>query len=64
MSLHTPPSMPRHGLATIIRATSAPYEKKFAHQVINHRRNVERDMLVALSVFVRKHGRAALGFTK
>ena len=51
-------------LATVVRVVSAQYEKKFAVQVIHHRRNHHRDMLVALSVFVRKHGRAALGFLK
>lgn len=51
-------------LASVVRVAAAPYEKKFAVQVIHHRRNHHRDMLVALSVFVRKHGRAALGFSK
>lgn len=51
-------------IATAVRAASAQYEKKFAAEVIRHKRNKERDMQVALSVFVRKHGRAALGFTK
>jgi len=51
-------------LATVVRVASAQYEKKFAAEVIRHKRNKERDMLVALSAFVRKYGRAALGFQK
>ena len=55
---------PLPALTDVVRAVAAPYEKKFSYQVITHHRNVERDMLVALAVFVRKHGRAALGFTR
>jgi hypothetical protein len=66
-SIHTP-WKPRRiegpTLATVVRIASAQYEKKFAAQVIHHRRNHQRDMLVALSAFVRTHGRAALGFSK
>lgn len=55
---------PLPALADTVRLIAQPYEKKFSYEVIGHRRNVERDMLVALAVFIRKHGRAALRVTR